>query len=199
MKYITKILEKQDLMTYDEYKSYLISETKKQEEDYENLLFFNFKKYDRFSRYLDKGRLASTKKKLKILQTEVDYNYGFDGCKYDNYTYTLIKFDYKYNTDFYNKFKSIKWEDDLNKKYKLIKDFYEEYRKFFINVSTNKLESKKVRKIIYDVLVFIKEKKRITKSEIDRRKKELKESNNIKNERKFLEEDVNDRDRKSVV
>ena len=171
MKFVTNIVNKKDFMSEEEFKSYLLNELRKLELEYQKTIIYSLKKYDKFSRYLDKSKMSSTKKKLKLLQKEVDALLNLEGSKYENYSYMLNKYDYKYNMDVYNLVCELKKCDDLNRKYELLKRIKKIYRPFFVYVSENKLESKKSIKEINSFMTLINDKYRITQSKIKNIKK----------------------------
>ena len=184
MKFITNIIKKQELMSEEEFKSYLINEVHKLEEDYQKVVSCSFRKYDRFSRYLDKSKLSSTRKKLVLLQKEADKILGYDGSKYEVYSFMLNKNDYKYNMNTYKTICELKWCDDINKKYELLKQIKKEYRNLYLYLNENKLIGKKALKEMNGFIFLINEKYRITKSTIKNNKKQIRESKVVQKEKR---------------
>lgn len=184
MKFITNIIKKQELMSEEEFKSYLINEVHKLEENYQKVISCSFRKYDRFSRYIDKNKLSSTRKKLVLLQKEADKILGYDGSKYEVYSYMLNKYDYKYDMNIYKTVCELKWCDDINKKYELLKQIKKEYRNLCLYLNENKLIGKKALKEMNGFIFLINEKYRITKSIIKNNKKQIRESKVLKKEKK---------------
>lgn len=184
MKFITNIIKKQELMSEEEFKSYLINEVHKLEENYQKVISCSFRKYDRFSRYIDKNKLSSTRKKLVLLQKEADKILGYDGSKYEVYSYMLNKYDYKYDMNIYKTVCELKWCDDINKKYELLKQIKKEYRNLYLYLNENKLIGKKALKEMNGFIFLINEKYRITKSIIKNNKKQIRESKVVQKEKK---------------
>lgn len=171
MKYITNIINKKESMSELEFKDYLLTELRKLELEYQKTILYSLKKYDKFSRYLDKSKLTITKKKLKLLQKEVDNILNLEGSKYENYSYMLNKYDYKYNMDVYNLVCELKKCDDIDLKYELLKKIKKIYRSFFVYVSENKLENKKSLKEINNFMILINDKYKVVKGGIKNNKK----------------------------
>ena len=191
MKHITKILNKKEYMTDEEFKNYLISEIKLLEKDYQYILGYSFKKYDKFSRYIDKNKINICEKKLKNLEKEADLLYGFESVKYDNYRYQIIRIDYKYGIDVYDLFCELKWEEDINKRYDILKKIKKIYRNLFIELNENRVENKKGIKKVYSLLYFFKEKYKLTKNQVENQKRKDKED-----KKKNIEEEKSNEENK---
>ncbi len=184
MKFITNIIKKQESMSEEDFKSYLINEVHKLEDEYKKVIYCSFRKYDRFSRYIDKSKLSSTRKKMVLLQREADKLLGYDGSKYEAYSYMLNKNDYKYDMNIYSIVCELKWCDNVNRKYELLKQIKKEYRNLYLYLNENKLISKRELKEMNSFVFLINEKYRITKSTIKNNKKQIRESKVVPKEKK---------------